>query len=57
MKESLKIASKWIYYQKYAEIYVFQYKNNNIFLSKHTSFTPWINNYYYLLSFSEALDN
>ena len=57
MKESLKIASKWIYYQKYAEIYVFQYKNNNIFLSKYTSFTPWIDNYYYLLSFSEALDN
>ena len=57
MKESLKIASKWIYYQKYAEIYVFQYKNNNIFLSKYTSFTLWINNYYYLLSFSETLDN
>ena len=57
MEEWLKIASKWIYYQKYAEIYAFQYKNNNIFLSKQTSFTPWINNYYYLLSFSDALDN
>ena len=57
MKESLNIASKWMYYQKYAKNYVFQYKNNNIFLSKHTSFTPCINNYYYLLSFSEALDN
>ena len=57
MKESLKIASKWIYYQKYAEIYVFQYKSNNIFLSKYTSFILWINNYYYLLSFSDALGN
>ena len=57
MKESLKIASKWIYYQKYAEICVFQYKNNNIFLSKYTSFALWINNYYYLLSFSDALGN
>ena len=25
--------------KKYAEIYIFQYKNNNIFLSKYTSFT------------------